>query len=687
MSVWTIEYLGVEKAAADWGLNAHPVIRTRDRSPTRMSFAMAGADMQTAVPFPFRAKVIIRQNRTAGSSGFTGTGFVFTGYQNTANGRVDGNSQAVMIDFEDVIWLLQNTTFQQGWKQVVSDGHGGTTTTTIPVSRVILFMDVNASFNTIKTVQWQIGEIIDWAVACGIEIQAGTIELSTWQINYYHVRAISCWDALLKCLEPVPDAKMWVDGSTTPPTLHVRTRSSLAALSAPTTTAPGPIILAWRGKDAQGRSHFNTELRPRYDLIPPQVVLQYQQNNTVNGANAPAFATDAYPALSDGKTPFAMVVPIDLTGNAFTQLTGRLDCETVVATASTHAAKRAWWAGKRGGEQDKLSDARLRFQDAYGVATLIGDATITDDNGAAIDLTAYPRRIVGGTYHAWMNGIVAIRAHLRVKVQTAEYDVVGSGSETDTSGNVTHRSPSHELHCHITLTNAPAGVTNFSGWDASGDAETAVTGLAQNIYTARNTLDYDGAHEIIDPGINGARIPLAQIIGHWNVLNLSGGAAAWAAANMTIAGTEIDLQTNHQRIEIGPAQHLSPQDWNEMLQFFRVRRQFIPSSTRTSGYSDGGSTFDMARNTPDGNTVPGLNVSSALIAIHYTIENDPASPVLGKFNLLAKDIADTLGGFSYTLVDAAIPAWDVRARESQFCDALGNIVYAMMPRGGYYTKP
>ncbi|HSY18247.1 MAG TPA: hypothetical protein VK815_07940, partial [Candidatus Acidoferrales bacterium] len=632
MPLWTITYDNgsgpVEKSAADWGLNAQPVIRTRDRSETVFSFRMAGADPAGIIPFPFKSQVIIKQNRTFLGGAWSGTGFVFIGYQTTEKGRVDGHGQGVMLDFADVIWLLKNTTFQQLWKQNASDGHGGVTTTTVPVSRCILFMDINSYIATpwsIKSVQWQVQEIIAYAATCGISVQAGLVDYSGFYINYCHVSAISCWDALLKCLEPVPDAKVWVDASTTPPSLHVRTRAAIAAMAAPAGSAPGPITLPWRASDAKGRRHFTSELTPRHDLVPPQVVLQYMISNTLNGQPAPTWFNDVYPAGSTGQMPFAMVVPIDLTGAATTTQTAQLDCEPLACIGGTHAAKRAWWASKRGGEQDKLSDFRVRFQDTNGNAVFIGDATVTDDTGAPIDLTAYPNRIVKGNYHAWMkNGstqINAIRARVRVKVQFAEYDVVSTTSaETDTAGNVIRKSPSQELLCHITLTNAPGGVTNFQNSNVSGVAESPATNLAQNIYNSRAALDYDGTHEIIDPGVIGNTAPLSQIIGHWNVLNITGGKSAWATANMTIAGSEINLMTNHQRIDIGPSKHLSPQDWNEMLQFFRNRRVFIFAGQRATGYGNAGGTVDMARNSPDANTVHGLNVDSAHVAIKYATE-------------------------------------------------------------------
>jgi hypothetical protein len=353
------------------------------------------------------------------------------------------------------------------------------------------------------------------------------------------------------------------------------------------------------------------------------VVLQYQINNTYNGKSAPIWTNDVYPGGSTGQAPFALVCPIDLTGAAVTSETGTLDCEPLQITAaqtgyssgssSDHAAKRAWWASQRGGATEKLADFRVRFG-----AYTIGDATAVDTNGSPVNLANFPNRIVDGTYHGWMkNGatqINALKAHLTVKVTFSEYDAVGSTpAETDTNGNLIRKANTHDLHIHAHLTNAPAGVTPFVGSQLTALAETPVAGLAENIYNSRATLDYDGTHEIIDPGIkNGGgdslSPPLQQLIGHWNVLNFSGGATAWATANMTIASTEIDLMTNHIRIEVGPSKHLQPQDWSSMLQFFRYRRLYLDSSVRATGLASDNNNVDMAKNIPGENTVSGLAV-------------------------------------------------------------------------------
>ena len=642
--VWTITFNGVEKTCAAWGLTARPQIKTRDRSPTQFSFRMAGAAPEAAIPFPSyinllnsgrsvaqaeaQSRIVIKQYSTYTAGAWGGLLYTFVGYLATQPAEVDGHGQGVVLVFKDALWLLQNTTFQQYWIQA------STPAAPVYISRCVLFMDIGGWIpNTYQSVQWQLTQIIAYAAACGIAIAPGTIDYSGWYLNYYQCRAISCWEAILKCLEPIPDAKVWVDGSTATPTLNIRTRANLAALASPAGTGPGPITLPYKGTDAGGRQHFSSKsFTPRFDLIPPQVVLQYQINNTFNGKSAPSWTNDVYPAVvggnSDGQMPFAVVCPIDLTGNAITTETGTLDCQPLMVTsaqtgyaggsAADHAAKRAWWATKRGGEQDKLADFRVRF----GTNTL-GDATVVDDNGNPINLAQYPNRLVKGTYHSWMAvtgvPVLAIRAHIRVSAQYSEWDVPSfSGAETDVNGNQVRRVGTQELHCHVTLTNAPGGVTNFVGSQLTAVGETPVANLAKNIFNSRSTLDYDGEHEIIDGGLPNAIIPtaaLTQLIGHWNVLNFSGGKAAWLNANMTIAGTEIDLMTNHIRIEVGPSKHLQPQDWSSMLQFFRYRRLSMDNATRATGFGGSNNNVDMAKNTPDGNTVPGLAVDALRVVI------------------------------------------------------------------------
>jgi len=662
--VITLTYAGIEQSAAAWGLNARPVIKTRDRSPTEISFRMAGSAPEAGVPFNFypamlllgstptaaegSCRVVIRSNRTYNAGAWSGAGWVFTVYLASQPADVGKNGQGITVVFRDVLWLLQRTTFQQQWTIAGAANNW--------ISRCVMFMDINNwSPNLYQSVQWQVNQIISFAAnQCGIPIAAGTIDYSGWFLNYFHCRALSCYDALLKCLQPLADAKLWVDGSVFPPQINVRTRANIAGMVSPSTTAPGPITLPYKGIDAAGRTHHSSKsFTPCYDVIPPQVVLQYQINNTYNGKPAPAWTNDVYPANSTGLMPFAMVCPIDLTGAGATVKTGTLDCQPLMCasaqtgyangTAADHAAKRAWWGSKRGGEHHKLSNPngttnwQIRFQDTNYNPTYIGDATVTDESGNAISLAIYPNRHVRGTFHKWMvladrkTPVVAIRAKITVTVALSEYDVAASTpAETDTNGNRTRVTSTEKITFNATLTNAPAGVTSFVGSEITGNPEGPVPNLAQNIWESRQMLDYDGTHEIIDAGLSKGgttlRPPIQQIIGHWNLLNLSGApgiGAAWATANMTIASSEIDLVTNHVKIEVGPSNHLQPQDWSSMLNFFRMRHLTMPSSVRATGLSDASNTVDMPLNTPDANTVHGqeVNIQEAAIATDTTSSN------------------------------------------------------------------
>ena len=158
--MWTITYNGTEQSAAAWGLTAQPKIRTRDRSPTEFSFRMAGAPPEGTIPFPFKAQVVIRQNRTLSGGTWGGSGYVFTGYLTTQPGDVDGKGQGVTLVFKDAIWLMQNTTFQQLWVNASTPGNPDW------VSRCVLFMDINSwAPNTYQSVQWQVNQIISYAAS------------------------------------------------------------------------------------------------------------------------------------------------------------------------------------------------------------------------------------------------------------------------------------------------------------------------------------------------------------------------------------------------------------------------------------------------------------------------------------------------------------------------------------------
>src|ERR1017187_407927 len=295
MGVITITYgydtSPVEKTAAAWGVNAAPMVHTRDRYETEFHAVMAGAAIENGVPFKFYPQEINQGSTAAaaelacrvvftqyaswtGGTGWSNVLWKFTLYLSKQPGFVSGAGQHINVVFSDAIWLMKNTQFQQLWNLASAPG------SPFYVSRCVLFMDINSWVpNQYMSVQWQLQQIIAFCRTCGLNITTGNVDYSVWFLNYVHTQATSCWGALLRCLEPIPNAKVWMDSSSGTPTLHIPTRANIAAMSAPTGTGPGPITLPYRGTDAAGRQHESSDnFEPRWDLCHAQVVLQYLIN-------------------------------------------------------------------------------------------------------------------------------------------------------------------------------------------------------------------------------------------------------------------------------------------------------------------------------------------------------------------------------------------------------------------------
>jgi len=80
---------------------------------------------------------------------------------------------------------------------------------------------------------------------------------------------------------------------------------------------------------------------------------------------------------------------------------------------------------------------------------------------------------------------------------------------------------------------------------------------------------------------------------------------------------------------------------------------------RATGQADPNQTVDMAQNSPDANTVPGLALDTALQLMNYNTESDPTTGVVSQIQI------DT----------QQIPASTVSAhRPIGCCDDAGNLV-------------
>lgn len=111
--------------------------------------------------------------------------------------------------------------------------------------------------------------VLSVAAEAGVAVQAGeSLEILTAKYspnpepqNRY------CSDVIREIMEPFPDVCLWVDYTTTPPTMHARQRGDEAAT---TTYAIGTPPLA------------GYEMRPRHDLAPAGVVIKWTRRQSGN---------------------------------------------------------------------------------------------------------------------------------------------------------------------------------------------------------------------------------------------------------------------------------------------------------------------------------------------------------------------------------------------------------------------
>jgi hypothetical protein len=112
------------------------------------------------------------------------------------------------------------------------------------------------------------------------------------------------------------------------------------------------------------------------------------------------------------------------------------------------------------------------------------------------------------------------------------------------------------------------------------EAEPVPTGLAQAIYDAAGTLQYDGALELTEEECSGMAAP-------GFLLNLTGGRAEWATMFAQIQRVEERVDLGQTRVTVGPAKHLGHADLATLLRVNRNRRISYRLSERMSGSGSG----------------------------------------------------------------------------------------------------
>lgn len=756
MTFDTLQYNGTERAFAKWGFALHSTKCLRHNLREDIFRAtVAGALVSDDPIFPYEAQVIIRTGRTSASgddNSFSGGVTKFSGKRVGMEGAASGSEQGVTYEFLGPWYDLANTHYLQTFQGVAvlpyAPGEIVLNTSTANNSHVLSFISIGDQLQAI--LQWLLDQYSAQGMAApyqytGRDLNSGAIDLSvtgtaavgvntdkSGNAYDFHVNADStidsalfaqflpsyigkpmmCSQALQKMLELSPRTNVCFDYSTTPPTVFIRSVDNFA-----------PVSLAL----FNGIDHKSLNIKRRDDLVARAVVITYRITNTVNGKQVVDYAIDKWGGhgANNASDPSAglrvLSETIDLQGYSVTTTTAQMDCEPLACRGGANAIKRAWWASRRGGEQAKFSDSRMRFQDNAFAETTIPDATITyatsagmdvDGNSrvasaplSSADLALFTNRIVRGTHHAWMTiaGEPVRSLKVRVSVQTehAIYDVVATGdppgqlpinesaSNVAINGRRQCKVNTEETHCEIELTNASNAL------DGSPFTSTTVAsstpgelyivgdgGIAQYLFNALQPFQYDGEYAKVETNF-------ANNVNLMNAVNFSGGRAEWATMNAQPQSIIEDFGTRQTFVRIGVSNHLTAGQLSSLLNMWAFRRPWYNPAVRADNSVANGGEVAMPQTSGSANATAGLANHNEFVTTDYASPGDPTSTVNGQIKATAKTVADILAATT-PIPSGSFAAGDLKVvepRECQFCDETGGVVNAILLVTGFYTKP
>ena len=221
MADWTLRLTPPATASttlsfAEWGIDESPEIAFRNQDADVFTFSIPG-DIEQNTPFVLDSFVEVFRD---GAPYFCGH------ISEPPKRRSSRDSERFEVTVSGPWWHLSQIIYQQLWAeydQVADDGSA------INKLRSSIILHANADGTKINTSN-QLHQIIDYAIAAGVNIQKGAFinGVTPWSSSEDDQ---SCADLIRATLDYIPDAVVYFDYSTTPTTINVRDASDLTALT------------------------------------------------------------------------------------------------------------------------------------------------------------------------------------------------------------------------------------------------------------------------------------------------------------------------------------------------------------------------------------------------------------------------------------------------------------------------
>lgn len=390
---------------------------------------------------------------------------------------IGGGSQLLRYVVKGPAYGLQLCHFSQQW--TYRTGAGVSTKDYEPT----VCLGEDNSGNRITNME-QIGEVVDYAIAKGLNIQKGTIATGV-TVPFDERQNITCWDAIVAMLRYTPDYVLHWDYSTVDgsgdysPTLKVTAPSSMSAQSKAVTDLTAASFV------------------PRYDIQVPGITIIFNYTDTIDGTTSRTRVTQTAGTTTD---PRALFLVYDLEGVNITYLKQEVEVEDYPSDW-TNAAGKAWL---------ETQIPWLASLSSYTVNSVTGDGALS-----------LPARLVSGSIADWMD-----------KDQENEtFTVDITYTKQDASSNVVETADK-KLTFQCLSTDATSKTYRKQG-DYLGP-EPVPADMAANLYNSWNRLHYDGDITYKEQLCSAAILP-----GH--KLNITGGMAGWATMNAIVQDVTLDL--------------------------------------------------------------------------------------------------------------------------------------------------
>lgn len=621
---WTLSILEsgeevLEQTFAAWGFSK---LKRKRRSLIKdvATFEGDGALYDSQAKIKYRQVCIIRQGRVVDPTaplGFSGGQSWFYGLMTNLSRNGTSKSESLSYELSGPGWYFENLVFEKkfvqfaGWKN--GDINQGPTFTDVYSSHCYINLNSDASITVpgdVLSIGEQMAEALNWAIFRGALFQFSMDELTNEfggldtppgegvypPIDEKNDLLVS--DVLKQQLRWSPDAKTWFDYTTIPPTFHALKRASLSQVTLDLTA--GNLII-------------RNQIKARYDLQVPQVLLKYLYNNTQDGHNWVSVFVDQYPPqpgnneFPDGVSGFsALVATIDLQGQVGTTLLGNLQISPINLTDPS------WW----------LNTCEL-FQGVGITIQQISNFTTTSTLNLPNELLSSGS---GGGIASWMRNSGSYNP-----VKSEEINVTAVVDYTDAAGNVLKSVP---IQRKFMSTDAAGGQYEMNQISQYAENYLTYAGLAEQIYIALNTLNYEGSIVLTEDEVSGA-------VDMSNVLNLSNGLAAetedydditvtnpWLTMNASIQEIEEDVDNGTTTITFGPNKYLSAGELVDLLRINR-NRLILENPTYTISGESSGNSFNL----PQAGTSNRIQTLIGGTEVHVT----SSTQVAGTGNEIIKD--------------------------------------------------